>query len=72
MTKTYKIIGVDCANCAAKTEARILKIKGVNDCSISYMTQKLYLEADDERFESVLQEVLRVIKKYEPDYKVIL
>ena len=66
MKKTYKI-EVDCANCAAKMEDGIRKLEGVNSANINFLTQKLTLDADDTRFESILDEAERIIKKIEPD-----
>ena len=67
MKKRYKMIDLDCANCAAKMEAAIKKIDGVNDATVSFLTQKLTLDADDARFDAILDEVVRVCKKVEPD-----
>ena len=58
---------VDCANCAAKLEEAIKKGDGVEDASVNFLTQKLTLAAADEVFEEVLQEVIKVAKKVEPD-----
>ena len=66
MEKTYKI-EVDCANCAAKMEEAIKKIDGVNGATVSFMTQKLTLDADDARFDEILQEVISTAKRIEPD-----
>ena len=35
MKNKFKIKGLDCANCAAKLEAEIQKIEGINEASIS-------------------------------------
>ena len=67
MKKKFKMVDLDCANCAAKMEAAIKKIEGVSDATVSFMTQKLTLEADEARFEEILDEVVRVCKKVEPD-----
>lgn len=67
MKKVFKLVDLDCANCAAKMERNILKIKGVQSASVSFMTQKLVLEAPDDQFESIMDEVVRVCKKVEPD-----
>ena len=48
MKKHYKF-EIDCANCAAKVEDAIKKIDGVNNATVSFMTQKLTLDADDAR-----------------------
>ena len=39
MKKIYKI-EVDCANCAAKSEAAAQKVPGVAAASVNYMTRK--------------------------------
>ena len=63
MKKTYRLKDLDCANCAAKMENRIGKINGVTSASISFMTQKLTLEAQDDRFDDILSEVKKAVKK---------
>ena len=51
MKKVFKMIDLDCANCAAKMENEIRKIDGVIDVNISFLAQKMTLEAPDERFD---------------------
>ncbi len=65
-------IEVDCANCAAKIEAAIQKIEGVQSASVSFMTQKLVLDADDERFSDILKDAVKTAKKIEPDFEIEL
>ena len=67
MKKRYNLRDLDCANCAAKMENAIRRIDGVRDASVSFLTQKLTLEADEGRFDAILDEVVRVCKKVEPD-----
>ena len=71
MKKTFKLEDLDCANCAAKMENAIKKIDGVNDASVSFMTQKLVLDADDERFDEILKECVKVCRRVEPDCRII-
>ena len=71
MRRTFKLRDLDCANCAAKMEVGIQKIDGVENASVSFMTQKLILEADDERFDAVLEEAVRICKKIEPDCEIV-
>ena len=71
MKKKFKRVDLDCANCAAKMEGAIKKIDGVNDATVSFLTQKLTLDAEDARFEAVLDEVVRVCKKVEPDCQIV-
>ena len=72
MKKTCKMIDLDCANCAAKMEAAIKKIDGVQDATVSFMTQKLTIQADDARFDAVVQEAVKACKKVEPDCEIVL
>ena len=71
MKKHYKF-EIDCANCAAKVEESIKKIDGVNSASVSFMTQKLTLDADDARYDEILQQVITTAKKIEPDCELHL
>ena len=72
MKKTYKMIDLDCANCAAKMEAAIKKIDGVEDAAVSFMAQKLTIQAEDARFDAVVREAVKVCKKVEPDCEIVL
>ena len=72
MKKRFKLTDLDCANCAAKMEDAIKRIEGVNSCTVSFMTQKLTLDAEDIRFDAILQEAIKVCKRIEPDCTVIL
>ena len=71
MKKRFKLENLDCANCAAKMEAAIKKLPGVHDATVSFMTQKLTLDADDDRFEEILDEAARICKKVEPDCTIV-
>ena len=72
MKKSFKMKDLDCANCAAKMEAAINKIDGVNRATVSFMTQKLVLDAEDARFEAILAEAQKAVKKVEPDTEIII
>jgi copper chaperone CopZ len=71
MKKKFKLQDLDCANCAQKMEDAIKKIDGVNDASVSFMTQKMSIDADDERFNAIMDEVVKVCKKVEPDCVIL-
>ena len=71
MKKTFKLIDLDCANCAAKMENNIRKIDGVADATVSFMAQKMTVEADDDRFESIMDEVVKVCRKVELDCEIV-
>ena len=72
MKKTFKMIDLDCANCDAKMEAAIKKLDGVQDATVSFMTQKLTIQADDARLDAVVQEAVKACKKVEPDCEIVL
>ncbi len=72
MKKKFKLQDLDCANCAAKMEDAIKKIKGVNDASVSFMTQKMMVDAEDEKFDDIMNEVVRVCAKVEPDCRILM
>ena len=67
MKKKFKLTDLDCANCAAKMEDAIRKIEGVENASVSFMTQKMTIEAAVDQFDRIMQEVVAVCKKVEPD-----
>lgn len=71
MKKIFALEDLDCANCAAKMENAIRKIDGVVNVSVSFMQQKLMLEAADDQFEKVLAEAVRVCRKIEPDCRIL-
>lgn len=71
MRKTFKLDELDCANCGAKMEAAIKKIDGVVDAKVTFMTQKLVVEADDTRFEEIMDEAQVVCRKIEPDCEIV-
>ena len=72
MKKTFKLEDLDCANCAAKMEAAINKLEGVEKATVSFMTQKLSIEADEAVFDDVIKAAVKCIAKVEPDCRVIL
>jgi copper chaperone CopZ len=72
MKKTFQLIDLDCANCAAKMEQAIRKLEGVTSANVSFMTQKLTLEADDARFDEILAQAVKACKKVEPDCQVVV
>ena len=72
MKKKFKLQDLDCANCAAKMEDAIKKIPGVNDANVSFMMQKMTVDAEDDKFDAIMEEVIRVCAKVEPDCKILM
>lgn len=71
MKKTFKLQDLDCANCAAKMERGIAKIDGVKQANVNFLTQRMTIEADDERFEEIMDQVVKTCKKVEPDCVIL-
>ena len=72
MKKTFKMVDLECANCAAKMEAAIKKLDGVNNASVSFLTQKMTIDAEDARFDEIVQEAAKICRKVEPDCRVVI
>lgn len=72
MKKVYKLEDLDCANCAAKMECAIQKIEGVNSASVNFMGQRMTIDANDENFDSIMMQVVKVCRKIEPDCTIVL
>lgn len=72
MRKIFVLEDLDCANCANKMENAIKKIEGVEFASVSFITQRLTLEADENKFDEIIKMVVKTCKHIEPDCKVIL
>ena len=72
MTKTYKMQDLDCANCARKMEDAIRKLEGVTEVHVNFLTQKMILTADDARFEDIVKEAVKCIRRVDPDCQVVM
>ena len=70
--KTFVLEELDCAHCAAKMETAIGKLDGVSSASISFMTQKLTIEAEENDFDKIIKAAQKAIKKIEPDCRIIV
>lgn len=67
MKKTFRLEGLDCANCAAKIEKAINGLDGVKEATVNFMTTKLVIEGDDDKMPAIIAEAEKVVKKIEPD-----
>ena len=72
MKKVFKMMDLECANCAAKMERAIGQLEGVQKVNISFLAQKMTIEADDARFDAIMKEAQKCVKKFEPDCEIIL
>lgn len=71
MKKSYKLENLGCANCAARMEADISKIDGVDKAQVVFMTSKLKIETSHNDIEAILDEAQRIITSYEEDCVIL-
>ena len=71
MKKVFEIEDLCCANCAAKIEKAISKLDGVKDVTVSFLAQKIILDADDEKFSEIVKEMVKIAKRTEPDMEIL-
>ncbi|MCD8219657.1 MAG: heavy-metal-associated domain-containing protein [Ruminococcus sp.] len=72
MKHSYRMENLDCANCAAKMEAAIQKLDGVHSASVSFMTQKLTIEAEEADLPKILKAAQKCVHKVEPDCEILI
>lgn len=73
MRKIIKLEGLCCANCASKIETEVQKLEGVKNASLSFMTQRLTMEVDENQVEAVVEAARKAAYKIEPEaeFKVL-
>ena len=73
MKKIVKLEGLCCANCAAKIEEEVKKINGVENASLSFMTQRLTMEVAEEKVDEIMEAARKTAYKIEPEaeFKVL-
>lgn len=72
MIKTYILNDLDCAACASKIEANIIKIKGVNSVNVNFLAGKIEIDASEEDHEDILKAAKKIVKRYEPDVELVI
>lgn len=66
----FKIEGLDCANCASTLESKISNIEHINNVSISFMSQRLSFDCEENNHDEVVKLIKKVIKKEEPNVTI--
>ena len=69
MKKSFKLEGLDCTNCATKIEEHVKKVDGVENASVSFMTQKMTVETSSDD-EEIFKKIKKVVKREEPDVRI--
>ncbi len=73
MRKIIKLEGLCCANCAAKIEEGVKKLDGVQEASLSFMTERLTMVVEDGREDELVEAARKIAAKIEPEagFKVL-
>ncbi len=71
MRKSFRLDEIDCANCALKLQDALAQLEGVESVSVNFLTQKLTLTAADDRFDAVLDQVVKTAARVEPDCEIV-
>ena len=67
MKKAFKIRGLGCAHFAQGIEEAASKVAGVNKVRVNFLSERMTLDAEDARFDAVLDEIKKIVKTIEPD-----
>ncbi len=69
MKHVYTTDGLCCAHCAAKIEAEISKLEGVDKANVNFLSEKIVLETQLDR-EALLAQIRDIVDKIEPDCRI--
>ena len=72
MKKIFPMEDIGCANCAAKMEEAIGKLKGVESANVNFFTQKLTISAEEHLFDTILAQAKKIVRKIEPDCVILV
>ncbi|QAT41308.1 heavy metal translocating P-type ATPase [Clostridium sp. JN-9] len=72
LMKKLILDGLDCANCAAKIEAKINALEGVKQASMNFANKTITIEISDaDKSEEIINKAKKIIDTIEPDVKII-
>lgn len=66
----FRIDGLDCVNCASTLESEISRISLINNVSISFMSQRLSFNCEEDNYDEAVKLIKKIIKKEEPDVTI--
>ena len=67
MKKAFKLSELDCGHCAQEIEDAVAKLDGVTKVRVNFLSERMTLDAEDARFDAVLNEIKKIVKTIEPD-----
>ena len=70
MTNKFILQVLECSNCAAKMERAIKKLDGVTQATVNFLTQKLVIEADENKMSEIIRQAEKTIQSIESQVKL--
>lgn len=70
MKQQLRLIGLDCAHCAAKIERAVQELPGVSGASLNFLTGRLTVEGEEQALAELFDYTVRLVRRYEPDAEV--
>lgn len=70
MVKKVKLHDLCCANCAAKIEEKVSKVDGVESAAVNFLTEKMILEAQEDKWDAVKLQIEKIVHKIEPEVEI--
>lgn len=67
MKKKFQLENLGCPVCAAKMEDAISKLPGVEKASVSFFTQKMVVQAEEDQMDAIIDQAEKIVHKLEPD-----
>lgn len=71
MTRIFKLEDLDCAHCAQKMEDAFRTLEGVEDVRVNFLTQKMTVTAEEDKFDVILKAMVKLCRKIEPDCRIV-
>jgi len=66
------LMGLDCANCAAKIETKVKNISGIKSASVDFVSKKLTVEISNKNeLNNIINQIKDIVSKIDPDVKVV-
>lgn len=70
MKKRFTLENLGCANCASKIETAINKLDGVKEATVNFITQKMIIDADEDKMPAIIAEAEKIVRRIEPDTRM--